>query len=338
VVLRPGAEDVLSTSDFTATYTINSKGLRDREISPKRTGEEFRILAFGESTLFGEGVNYGFRLSEVVEQALEGVEVINMGVPGFGLDQSLLQLGISGFESNPDAGIIFIFSSDYLYRCMDIAIPGSLTAKPRFVLNNDKNGVILQNIEYTKNEIENDYFYKARPLQSGPDKDILQKNELINSPSSLLTLLNYCSKKEKIYNKMLSEETEYFRGTKEIVFWQQKNRKKYNQDDFEKLIFLLVKEYQKIFADRGIDLIIVNMSQERLDLIERATKDLDIFYLDLSKFLAKAALSEELQFALNGHYNEIYHRIVGEYVSNYLKDKYNLKAAPGFNFRYFGEF
>ncbi len=198
----PGAKDMLVTSDFIVTYTINSQGIRDKEIILEKPSREFRILALGESTLFGEGVNYGNRFTEVIEQALQGVEVINMGVPGFGLDQSFLQLKRNGFKFNPNAGSIFIFSSDYLDRCMDITICGSTTAKPRFILSDDKNGLILQDIGDTHKELETELpSYKSNvSVASGVEgkEYSAQSNKPVTIRSNVLTLLNYYTKKQKI--------------------------------------------------------------------------------------------------------------------------------------------
>jgi len=161
--LKAGTEDVFISTDFTVTYSINSRGIRDKEIALEKPKGEFRVLAVGESTVFGEGVNYGKRFTEVIEESLHNVEVVNMGVQGFGLDQSFLFLKRGGFKFKPDAVIIFIFSPDYLERCLDIAALGCTSVKPQFVLSDDRNDLVLHDISYNRKECEKEVY----PAQDG---------------------------------------------------------------------------------------------------------------------------------------------------------------------------
>ena len=104
-------------------------------------------MALGDSYTFGEGVNYGSRYSEIIENALNNTEVINMGVWGFGLDQSFLQLQRDGINFNPDLVIVFL-NQVYLVRCRS---PFWLDAqKPRFILSEDKQSLLLQKINPEK--------------------------------------------------------------------------------------------------------------------------------------------------------------------------------------------
>jgi hypothetical protein len=340
--LRPGAEDVLVTSDFTVTYSINSQGMRDKEVPLKKPGKEFRILALGESTVFGEGINYGNRFTEVIEEVLPGVEIINLGVDGFGLDQSFLQLKREGFKFNPNAGIVFIFAPDYLDRCMDITGSGTLTVKPRFILRDDKNGLVLQDIGYNRKELKTEIFPFGNNILGASGqvdkKHSTQSNKLITSHSSLLKLLNYYTLKQKVKMEIRAGDMQHFHNIREIISWQEKRRQSYKADDFNKLIFILMKEYQKAFREHNVDFTVANISSTKLEFVERTCKELDISYLDLSEIIMRASQSEQMQFPINRHYNDRYHRMVGEYVSNYLNKKYNLKARSGYNYQYLGKF
>lgn len=150
---KPNSESREITSDFDVVYSINSKGIRDKEISFEKLPEEFRIIALGESTVFGWGVNYGKRFSEIIEQILDNTEVINMGVGGFGMDQSFLQLERDGFKFNPDLVILFLFD-DFIERCKDV-IRDWGEFKPRFVLNEDKVDLVLQDLDFVKKNLGN---------------------------------------------------------------------------------------------------------------------------------------------------------------------------------------
>ena len=82
-ILKKGVQQRLITSEFDFVCSVNSKGIRDKEVSYEKPEKEFRILALGESTVFGEGINYGKRFTEIIEQQLGDVEVVNMGIGGY---------------------------------------------------------------------------------------------------------------------------------------------------------------------------------------------------------------------------------------------------------------
>jgi hypothetical protein len=106
--LRPHARVLATTADFSVIYRINGRGLRDREYAlPKPPGVR-RVLAFGDSFTFGSGVADDERFSEVAEAALDGVEIVNMGVPGYGLDQILLSFLAQGRAWQPDDVVVFL--------------------------------------------------------------------------------------------------------------------------------------------------------------------------------------------------------------------------------------
>jgi len=144
---NPGSQERRRSTDFDVKYSINSKGNRDKEIQEEKPPEIFRIIASGESMVFGDGINYGKRFSEVIENSLADVEVVNMGVWGYGADQSLLQLKRDGFQFHPDVVALFAIN-DFFYRCKYMSRIGQ--AKPRFVLNPAKDGIILQDVESLK--------------------------------------------------------------------------------------------------------------------------------------------------------------------------------------------
>ena len=126
----------------------------------------------------------------------------------------------------------------------------------------------------------------------------------------------------------------HFHSVWEIVAWQHKRRQSYKAEDFERLIFLLMGKYQKIFREHEVDFMVVNMSNAKLSLVEKFCKELNISYFDLSEIVMQASKIAQLQFPIDRHYNDIYHRIVGEHVSDYLKKKYNLLYKDGYTSKY----
>src|SRR5439155_19619121 len=87
VRLIPNSRGRKWSPEFDVEFRINAQGFRmDRDV---RADGRSRIVVVGDSFTFGDGVDvlerYGDRL-----ESLTGHEVINMGVWGYGTDQSLL--------------------------------------------------------------------------------------------------------------------------------------------------------------------------------------------------------------------------------------------------------
>ena len=62
---------------------VNSKGLRDSEHSYEKPPGVYRIVAIGDSFVFGAGgVEPANRFADTLAKSANNLEVINMGVPG----------------------------------------------------------------------------------------------------------------------------------------------------------------------------------------------------------------------------------------------------------------
>jgi len=95
--------------------SINSHGLRDREIPYERKPGVFRILGLGDSMTFAEGVE----LNEIYLKRLESrlrkrfpVEVINGAVRGWGPGQELAFLDKEAYRYHPDVTLIAFYSGN----------------------------------------------------------------------------------------------------------------------------------------------------------------------------------------------------------------------------------
>ena len=102
--LRPSLRDV---SVGGALVNSNSNGVRGSRAYaiPKPPGR-IRILAFGDSYVFGEEVGDDETFASRLEHELENVDVVNMGVHGYGQDQMLLRLRRSASLYQPDVVIL----------------------------------------------------------------------------------------------------------------------------------------------------------------------------------------------------------------------------------------
>ena len=111
--LRP---DIRDMSVFEGRIlNTNSKGLRGKtEYNYQRTAGKQRILVLGDSFTFGTEVSDDETYSHYLESALPNIEVLNLGVQGYGHDQMLLYLKEEGVKYHPDVVILgFDFPDAY---------------------------------------------------------------------------------------------------------------------------------------------------------------------------------------------------------------------------------
>ena len=133
--LRPHASASSHRSGHKITYRINSKGLRDTEMNYDKPPGIFRIVLLGDSNTFGHGVLVEKHFSTLLERRFPNLEVVNMGVSGYGVDQELLYLQQEGFRYNPDLVLAYVPHYADL-RHMHSNRFGQ--DKPRFVLTGER--------------------------------------------------------------------------------------------------------------------------------------------------------------------------------------------------------
>lgn len=126
VSLAPGTQVLATTSDFSVVYRINQRGLRDRDYDLDKPPGRHRIIALGDSFTFGEGIPYGKRFSDLMEESLPDIDVITMAVPGYGIDQEIALFARDGLAYGPDQVILFINRVDTYRVRLKVAKDGHI--------------------------------------------------------------------------------------------------------------------------------------------------------------------------------------------------------------------
>ena len=83
----PGPEEADLKVILRGREEVNSHGYRDRPRALARTEGVARVAVLGDSVTFGQGVAMEQAFPWVAEEALEGVEVLNLGQSGFDIQQ-----------------------------------------------------------------------------------------------------------------------------------------------------------------------------------------------------------------------------------------------------------
>jgi len=100
-------------------YKTNSLGIREKEISQVKSSNAIRILALGDSYIWGEGLQENELITKKLENRLDSIyiqpiEVINAGIGAYNTRDEYYQLVRLYPVYNPDIVILFFFTNDLL--------------------------------------------------------------------------------------------------------------------------------------------------------------------------------------------------------------------------------
>ena len=115
--LVPNSYGISTRTGQAVEYRINSKGLRDDETTYAKPDNSYRIVIIGDSHTFGFGVPMEQHFTQLLEGYFDNVEVINLGVSGYGVDQFYWSLEQEGLKYQPDL-VIAVSLGYYGHRHM----------------------------------------------------------------------------------------------------------------------------------------------------------------------------------------------------------------------------
>jgi hypothetical protein len=125
-------------------YQANSQGIRASEEYPLIPEQGvLRISSFGDSYTHCDDVKNSDTWQARMEAANEGMQVLNFGVPAYGLDQAFLRYCGEGPRYNPHVVLIGFMSENInrhvnTFRPFYVPSPFWPFSKPRFSLKDDK--------------------------------------------------------------------------------------------------------------------------------------------------------------------------------------------------------
>ena len=101
----------------------NSKGFRGKaEYSYSKDQNKIRILIVGDSHTFGEGVSDNETYPYYLQEIIPNVEVMNLGMHGYGHDQMLIFIKEEGIKYNPDIIILGYISLIFIFGEMSTGL------------------------------------------------------------------------------------------------------------------------------------------------------------------------------------------------------------------------
>lgn len=149
--IRPGGREP-------PLYRANAEGIRaDHEYAPEPPPGVLRVAAFGDSFTHGDDVANSEAWTARLERA--GMEVLNFGVAGYGLDQALLRYRREARHHHPHVVLIGYMADDIeravsVYRPFYHPTSRAPLTKPRFRLVHDS-------LELVPNPMSSEREYRA---------------------------------------------------------------------------------------------------------------------------------------------------------------------------------
>lgn len=116
--LTPGRGAYQRSPDFAVYVEINDQGLRDRPHAYRPAPGTTRIVVLGDSYMEAYQVELEESLPYQLQARLEdrGVEVVNLGVGGYGTAQSLLALKEEGLRYQPDVVVLGFYTGNDIHN------------------------------------------------------------------------------------------------------------------------------------------------------------------------------------------------------------------------------
>lgn len=140
---RPAFRYTLAGSET----TVNGRGYRGREVPLNRIPGRTRIVMLGDSITFGYGVRDDETFSAVLEAMDPRLEVVNLGVQGYGTDQELLKLEREGLAYAPDVVVLNVcLANDLLDNAAAKSIYDGVYPKPYFRLEDGRPVLVADHV------------------------------------------------------------------------------------------------------------------------------------------------------------------------------------------------
>ncbi len=279
VYLKKNSSMFIETYDYYATYQINELGLRDDPGVSKKPDK--KIVALGDSFIFGEGLHFKQTLVEILEQQT-GVEFLNFGVPGYGIGQIYLHYKNKVNLIQNIRGVVLFFYPTLYFR--NHISEQEIASNSNFDFLKDRAGEKDSNIKIKK-QFEILYFLKFWKAR-------FDQRELLKEP-------------------IPSRGKPYKVGPVPVFLLpeiEDRNRR------FVKYL-RLIRELTP-----NVPFCVVNISTAKLNLLDETARKLNFKYFDLSKEIAEHSKENNLGFEYDSHYNSKTNKLIASKFAPLFED------------------
>ncbi len=275
---------------------INSLGFRGREVKARKEPGVVRVLALGDSFVFGIGVDEEHAFTTRLESRLRDLtglphEVVNMGVPGFSTDQEYLQFRERGLALAPDVVLLVVCDNDF-----------------------EGNAQSFMYLRYYK-----PYFTIAG------DGRLVAGNLPVPRLTEGQRLRTWLGQRSEVWNFVRSRETSW-PPLRRLLDRFEVDVSRASTDDPIRLTYLLVREIRDLSESVGARFLTLNTGEraEQTKLfvaLRRHLRGADVAFLGLEGPLSEAREREpegRWDFGKDHHWNVDAHRLAAEIVAQRL--------------------
>jgi hypothetical protein len=317
----------IKPNGFTELYRANSHGIRGtREFTPIADSHSLRIATFGDSFTHGDDVPNEDTWQETLMRAQLGIEVLNFGVGGFGIDQAYLRYLKEGRRFRPHV-VLIGFMSENIARSVNVFRPyyrphtDTPLSKPRFTVTDG-----------------------ALRLAPNPLPDLGDYRLLMESPAPMLKALGtndwFAHHRYRRSRWDLLPSVRLFKIM--TLKFRMDNAFSYSPDTeaFQVSLEVLTQFYRTVEADHAQPFILLfpngfDYSQVSQGLAKRYTPLFDALIkrgmrvIDLGNALDLQHPSPEVaEIFRRGHYTKDGNRLVAEYLRDVLAKSLEKDASP----------
>ncbi|NCN45814.1 MAG: hypothetical protein COU63_01910 [Candidatus Pacebacteria bacterium CG10_big_fil_rev_8_21_14_0_10_36_11] len=288
-LLKPNVQVLATTSDFSVIYTANDIGIRDKDYSLEKEEGKIRVLLFGDSFTFGEGVPDGKRFADILEDKIPNLEVINFGMPGYGIDTELIL-----YEQ-----VARVYMADY------VVVAANWLDAERNYSNIYHNGVVDLGSAQTLGT-----GVSGSTAVISHDDERLKQRLPFSAHSYFISYLNYQFMRRSIAESMAENDEKLWDSIRLYVD---------HKPDLEEAAFTIQKmtailQMFSQFAERdGAEFIIINIDAENpLAFIPEILPEHK--YFNYQPQLAEYSKSNPLRFTYDFHFNSDTHQQIGNWL------------------------
>lgn len=318
-------ETIYQRSEFTTHIELNSDGLRDREFSLEKDPETYRIISLGDSFAFGLSVELNKSYPKLLESKLkeENVEVINMGLPGYGNGQELIYLEKYGLKYKPNMVMLGFYPNN--------DVIDNLVNK-KFIF---ENGVLIKNPK----KIKFSTWTKVKNFLSRKFHTYSLIHKMIRQNDNVAKIL----KKIGLISKVNQEETRNLFFT-DFYLKEDSNESKQaweiteailgkfielpKKEDFKFVIFFIPSK-QQINEDKlNLFLEENKLENKELDVFKQQRRianfiegNTGVILIDPTKEFISKDTNNTFYWEIDGHWNAEGHKLAAEILYENLKDR-----------------
>ncbi len=329
----PGARGRMVAPEFSATMEINAAGQRDRDYPEERLPNSWRVVARGDSYVEGWGVELEASVTKLLEERLqqaradERVEVINMGVAGYGTDQELLYYERDGQQYQPDDVLVFFYGND-IWNNFTRAF------KPYYILG-PGDRLQLAGVPVRFNPTWDMEYHDTRPWPQRARRYLRRHWHLYALIRKVFVPAQEDPQQRRRYYESLYGRDLAGRWQE---YWELSGRL---LEKFDRLVrqsgarmhVVFVPSMVQIYPEEWEQVVRVNQLTGEFDL-EKPNRQLASFaarfnlsYLDLYPAFLQHQDNPALYFRMDSHWNEAGHQVAAEAVADFLLTTVSCESA-----------